>query len=265
MAKVSTETLRLDGSTRSELNFKYDINVDKEGVFSTTLPKDIVLLFQSENIDLRANRMKNLGYLSDSTMDGLKRQVKSIGLEYLSREMIIEKIVIHYIIQTQCSYAIGEDGNICPNPSKEWTGIPYYMESGAENFPNHKWHDGNVRIDACNPTAFGFQIYAAPFVKRVFKYKSGKEKTEFSRMCYGGEIAKKALEGGYFLRWLNDVPCIAPTKDLGIKEIDYSEIVAEFFVNLIKSICSTNERIKDFLEPDMILKIAESRTKLLGG
>lgn len=264
MAKVSTELLCLDGSEKAELKFKYDVNVDKEGLFSTTLPKDIVELFKDANIDLHQNRMKNLGYLSDKTLEGLKKKVKDISLEYLSRELISEKIVLQYIIQTQCSYALDKAGNICPNPSKEWTGMPYYMESGAESFPNNKWIEGNIKIYACNPTPFGLQIYIKPFVRRDYKYKSGKTKTEYSRMCYGGEIAEKSLEQGYYLRWLDSVTCINKTGDLPIKEMDYSEIVAEFFVNMIKSICKLNERIKDFLEPDMILKIAESRTKLLG-
>lgn len=263
MAKVSTELLCLDGSEKKELKFRYDVSVDKEGIFSTTLPKEIVELFQTANIDLHLNRMKNFGYLSDKTFEGLKNKVKDISLEYLSRELISEKIILQYVIQTQCSYGISKSGDVCPNPSKEWTDMPYYMEEGAENFPNNSWHEGNIKIDAFNPSPFGIQVYIRPFVRRDYKYKSNKTKTEYSRMCYGGDIAEKALEKGYYLRWLDSIPCIKKTKELSVKEIDYSEVVAEFFVNMIKSICNLNERIKDFLEPDVIQKIAESRTKLL--
>ena len=50
MAKVTVARLVLDGSEKNELDFKYDINVNTEGVFSTTLPKEIVELFATSGM-----------------------------------------------------------------------------------------------------------------------------------------------------------------------------------------------------------------------
>lgn len=263
MGKVSTETLSIDGSEKNELKFKYDINVDKEGLFSTTLPQDIVQLFKEANIDLQQNRLRNLGYICDVTLDGLRNKVRAIGLEYMSRELILEKIVLHYVIQTQCSYAKTKSGEICPNPSHKWTGMGY-GNYDKDYDPDNKWFSGNVDISATRNSPFGYQIYINPSVKRVYQYKSGKTKTEYSNLNQGGKIAQEAMEKGYYLKWLEAVPCISSPNGASVKEMDYSEDVAEFFVNMIKSICQLNEKIKDFLEPDMILKIAQSKVKLLG-
>ena len=46
-------------------------------------------------------------------------------------------------------------------------------------------------------------------------------------------------------------------------EIDYDEVVAEFFVNLIKSIFKMSEMVTDFIHPESIKQIAESGGNLL--
>jgi len=49
-----------------------------------------------------------------------------------------------------------------------------------------------------------------------------------------------------------------------IQEVKYTEHTAKFFVDLIKGICNINEKVKDFIDPESIVKIAESGQKLLG-
>lgn len=263
MAKVSTERIVLSGAEKNDFKFSYDINVDKEGLFSTTLPKDIVKLFQDANVSLSENRLGNPGYLCDKTLDGLKMRVKEISLEYLSREIIVEKVVLEYCIQTQCSYALDKEKNICPNPGKEWTAMGYNSYDSDYN-ENNKWVNGTVDIHATNRMAFGFQIYVKPQVKRVYKYKSGTTKTEYEILSRGGEIADHALQDGYYLRWLDQVACIDHAKGMRIQEMDYSEEAAEFFVNMIKAVCNINEKIKDFLSPEALSKVIANRIKLLG-
>lgn len=65
-----------------------------------------------------------------------------------------------------------KNGNIVPNPSKEWTG-------GDEN---GKWRDGTSRLDALNTQPFGFSVYAKPFLKRVIEYGNGETKVEYDRL-----------------------------------------------------------------------------------
>ncbi|MDD4970846.1 MAG: hypothetical protein PHT07_15570 [Paludibacter sp.] len=259
MAKVRTEQITIDHKEGGKLQFKYDIYVNKDGTFATTLPEDITKLFDDAGVDLSRNQIKKKGYFTAKACDNLCEQVKDVCLLYMSRKMISEKIVIQYVIQTQCSYAFDQEGNVAPNPDREWTGMDY------DNNPNNRWHQGTIDIDATHNLSFGFQIYAMPFVRRDYQYRSGKVKIEYARMYEDSEICYKALETGYFLRWLHAVPCISPPAGrlLGIKEIDYTENVAEFFVNMIKSICIMNEKIKDFLEPDSIKMIADKKMKFL--
>jgi hypothetical protein len=257
MSKLRTEQITIDQKEGGKLQFKYDIYVNKDGTFTTTLPIDIAKLFQDAGVDLSNNQLGNKGYFSDKTCDGLAQKVKEVCLTYMSREMISEKIVIKYVIQTQCSYAFDKEGNVAPNPGIEWTDMRYPEDT------RNKWHYGTVDIDATHNSPFGFQIYVEPFVRRDYQYRSGKVKIEYAKLHEDSEISKKAQENGYFLRWLDAVPCIEPPRYADIKELDYSENVAEFFVNMIKSICLMNERIKDFLEPDSIKMIAEQKMKFL--
>jgi len=262
MAKLKTQRISVDGVERGELQFKIDINVGKDGTFTTTLPKDIATLFDAAGVKMQRNNLGNLGYFAHSTCDGLEQKVKEAAAEYMSREMTSERIIIKYCIKTRCSYAMKKNGEICPNPSEEWTGMGYGI--GEDHDPFNFWRLGNVNINATNNSSFGFQIYAQPFVRRDYKYKSGKTKTEYTRMQYGGSVADEALKNGYYLRWLQSVPCISMPDGADEEELDYSENVCEFFVTMIKSICNLNEKIKDFLKPEAIQMIADKKMKLLG-
>lgn len=252
MAKVCTVKISKDGSVKNELTFSYDINVSTDGVFSTTLPKDIVELFKSAGLELRRNRMKTLGYYSDTELDGLKKQISEACEEFLSRELTGEKIVIRYVIQTTCSYCLDIDGIPVPNGGGEWTKTP----------GKYDWKNGTKQTNSSNHEPYGLLIYARPFVKRDYKYKSGTIKTE-----YDWQLSEFLTDDSdtYYLRWLKDVVGIDMPQWAEEKEIDYTENTARFFVEMIKGICMLNEKIKDFLEPDAIMKIANSENfKLLG-
>lgn len=55
--------------------------------------------------------------------------------------MRVEEVpIIKYQLETNCMFSYDKNGNIVPNPSKEWTG-------GDEN---GKWRDGTSRLDALN-------------------------------------------------------------------------------------------------------------------
>ncbi len=264
MAKLKTQTLVFDGAERNELTIKFDVNVNKDGTFSTTLPPDIVQLLAEANIDMQQNKLGNKGYFSAYSYDELIKKVRFTINEYMSREMTSEKIVIQYCIQTRCSYSFDKDGEVIPNPGSEWSGVEdSYNEVSGGNKRFANWMEGNFSINATSNSAFGFLVYAQPMVRRDYEYKSGKTKTEYQSMSRGGEIAETALENGYYLRWLNDVPCIDVPGGGKVKEMDYSESVCEFFVGMIKSIAIMNEKIKDFLEPDAIKNIADQKLKFL--
>ena len=82
MPKVTTETIHLDGAVKKELVFKYDISVGVDGVFATTLPKDVVEKLMDAGITLLHNRQKTRGYFYDNTIDGMKYGIYEMFREF---------------------------------------------------------------------------------------------------------------------------------------------------------------------------------------
>lgn len=103
--------MRLKSETVSVNGFKISFTVNVDKGFFTTLPH-IVKLIENAGINLNRNQLNNHGYFSDITYTGLYKQVKDIIIEYMSRELISEKIVIKYCINSLCTYAIDENKNI---------------------------------------------------------------------------------------------------------------------------------------------------------
>lgn len=93
-------------------------------------------------------------------------------------------------------------------------------------------------MDAINKSAFGFQVYAKPYLKRLSKYGNRKERIEYEEL---------EPEKGSYVDWLNSVTCISKASSHNpVKEVDCNECTAKLFVDMIKSICKINEQIKDF-------------------
>jgi hypothetical protein len=132
------------------------------------------------------------------------------------------------------------------------------MEYGL-GFAGNKWHEGNIHISATHPSPFGVLMYAKPFIKREYKYRSGKCKSYYHKEWEATGDMETQFENGYNLQWLNAVPCISKPERGNLQEIDYNENVAEFFVSMIKSICKLSAAITDFLNPEHIELLASKK------
>lgn len=121
-------------------------------------------------------------------------------------------------------FSYDKNGNIVPNPSKEWTG-------GDEN---GKWRDGTSRLDALNTQPFGFSVYAKPFLKRVIEYGNGETKVEYGRLN---------TEKGTYAHWLNCVTSISYNRYKQVMEVECNECTSKLFVDIIKSICKISEQV----------------------
>lgn len=141
-------------------------------------------------------------------------------------------------------FSYDKNGNIVPNPSKEWTG-------GDEN---GKWRDGTSRLDALNTQPFGFSVYAKPFLKRVIEYGNGETKVEYGRLN---------TEKGTYAHWLNCVTNISYNRYKQVMEVECNECTSKLFVDIIKSICKISEQVKSFINPEQIKAIAESNEPIL--
>ena len=252
MPKLTTERIVMDGAIKNEIDFKYSISVSKEGLFSTMLPKEISEMFANANVDMAKNRLYNKGYISGSTISEVNQAVKEICKEYLSRELISETIVLKYGIETRAAYCLGSDGEIYPN-GRFKAALIYDTEYKGSSYAN--WKNGTVSIHASSPNNYGMLVYVHPLTRLVYKYRSGKTKTEYANVNYDDDT-------DYVLHWLANLTVIAPG-GLPIKEIEYTPNIGMVFINMIKSICLLNERIKDFIEPDAIRIIANSEIKKL--
>lgn len=239
MAKVRTETINIynphsSGDKSEHINLKFNINVSATGVFYALLNYDDVTKLKTAGLEFDTDKKGNPGYFSSTDIDNLVYKIRLHCLEYFGREITEDSIVIKYSIETNCSYVIGKDGDICPNGSST------YMDS----FEGNSWKDGTLETSATSKFPFGLKIYAKPFRKIVSKYNNGTTKSEYTRI---------EQNDGYYLNWLNDLVHISMPPNGLSGEIKYTEDNAKFFVDMVKWVCNTNENIKSmFSSPDKL-------------
>lgn len=198
----------------------------------------------SYGIKLPTNRLGNEGYFNSIALSDLESQIREVLKRCLSYKIVEEVPVIKYQLETNCTFSYDKNGNIVPNPSKEWTG-------GDEN---GKWRDGTSRLDALNTQPFGFSVYAKPFLKRVIEYGNGETKVEYGRLN---------TEKGTYAHWLNCVTSISYNRHKQVMEVECNECTSKLFVDMIKSICNISEQVKSFVNPEQIKAIAESNEPIL--
>ncbi len=100
MAKVTD--LRINISENGEkIQFETPVNVTKEGIFTTTIPRNAVDEIEKYGVTLRTNRLGNPGYFEAKTLDELTMSVKKVCREALSRELVEDKIIITSLQQEQ--------------------------------------------------------------------------------------------------------------------------------------------------------------------
>lgn len=213
-------------------------------VRTTTLSKEDVDKIHSYGIKLPTNRLGNEGYFNSIALSDLESQIREVLKRCLSYKIVEEVPVIKYQLETNCTFSYDKNGNIVPNPSKEWTG-------GDEN---GEWRDGTSRLDALNAQPFGFSVYAKPFLKRVIEYGNGETKVEYSRLN---------TEKGTYAHWLNCVTSISYNRYKQVMEVECNECTSKLFVDMIKSICNISEQVKSFINPEQIKAIAGSNEPIL--
>lgn len=251
MARLKTEKITYRNDNKDSISCKTEIHVDVDGFFTTTLPPETVKLLEDSKVDLGTNRMGRKGYLSNKNLDALIENVKQLFKEALSRTLLSETIVIQYSIETFCAYLVDpETKDIIPNG--------YWLKSRSDG--GCYWTNGTKGPKAMETNNYGLQVYAKPFTKKVYIYGSGKTKTEYEQIY--PQTPDYDYKDRPNLAWLS---CVVKNEPSGaIKEIEYNEAIAKFFVDCIKSIMMINEQIKDRLDPDTIKLIAENGLKLIG-
>lgn len=164
--------------------------------------------------------------------------------------MISEEIVLRYNLRTCASFGFTLDGQIIPDLGWDHDG-----EIDRDRY----WQSGTVDTHSRNPQPTGVQFYVKPIYKRIYKYRSGKEITEYERIEI--EPDKDNPQTNYYLAWLSHIRSTHPAGSL--EEIPYTEQRAKFFVELYKSFCTMASFIAKFEKPEEMVKLADSGQKLL--
>lgn len=230
-------------------DFEVQVRVTVEGVFTCTMPRKIAPLFEKAGLELSINRAGNTGYFISDTLEGLKKKIKAKIEELCSEEEESRKRIIRYTINTKCTYSKTPDGDFAPNCA---------FAEGAED-----WSNGTADLDSRRRKPFGFEIYAKPYEKVIYRFKAtGKKRVDYESLHvhkFHGDM-KDPID------WLvNLCGQEEPEEDPGVEmyEIDYTEEAAWFFVKLYKAIFTLNEQIKPFIKPKEIQKLI-ARGNLLG-
>lgn len=257
MAKLCTETISFEaerGSPEGAIRFKFEIYVTQSGEFTTTLPKEVVDKMEEAQIYLSTNRNGTKGFLSSDTKDGLIKKVSGLAKEYVSRELISEKLVIQYSIETQMSYQLSSDGRVCPNGN---------IGGGTG------WRGGTSECNGTYPSPFGLRVYVGVFTKSEWRYKSGVIKLSYEGH-WGGNSIKQTREEAPNLHWIANLTAISSSNrgfgahSMKISEMDYTEQNAGFFVDLVSALCLLNEKILPIIkEKETLVNFINSNKKLL--
>lgn len=254
--------LHIQGNER--IQFHTPVNVTKEGLFTTTLPSEAYNAIGAYGMSLRNNRFGKPGYFEDKTLDGLQKQIDDLVREALSRTLVEDKTVIKYCVKTRAAYVVDDDGEIIPN------GYWRKNRTPGEQFESN-WREGND-----NPCASlsGFtpslSVYARPFQKKRYVYKSGKEYTEYT------PYEPSKWSRGSSVDWLASQDNIVPNDSFGhfdsekdrkrvlqnLPEIDATEENAAFFVKMVTFIDKANELFGQLNDPQYVLALLAANKPL---
>lgn len=239
MIKEVTAISNDDRDTR--IKVKINVTVNSDGLFTTTLSKEDAELIKSYGVELKPNRTGRAGFFKSDTMADLINQVHNVLKLCVEYKVVSITPVIRYNFKTACSYIM--NGNE-PVPNG------YYVE----NYSYHEWKEGTIDNRGFDSTGcYGVNIYAKPYMKRVVEYGNGKQKIFYDH---------KEFEKDTYMGILGSFGGMNEFLQNHLYEMEGTENNAKFFVDMIKSICIFNERLKGLLENDMLENLINSQARL---
>ena len=239
------------------ISFKTPVSVTKEGIFTTTLPKDVIATLSEYGAEFAHNRAGNPGYFCSKELSKLESEIEAFVRDCVSREVIEEKLVIKYQIKTRCSYIIDEDGEVVPNGG-------WVKDRSAFDENRVKWSNGTeyYGMDYYTPS---LSVFAKIYKKTTYQYKSGK-----TLMKYEQYKTENTVRGGN-VDWLCGQIRVCPEggfRPFGmtdnvlnrLPEVDATEENAEVFVQMIKFIDKANELFSKLAKPENLLAFVKQNT-----
>lgn len=240
MAKLTTRFYKSEN-----LSFQYDVNIDKEGNFATTIPGEVVEKLKEVGIELKTNRLRNEGYFYSDTLDGLEKVVKAECDNYSKKELVEKRIILRYSLDTSCSYCRTKDGTLVPNGS--------YARKLDGDYTNTF---GTDETNERHSKPFGFSCYVKPFIVTVWKFPDGRIQNVYEHLR--DEDSQDEI-----IRWLVGLASMSIAFDTKYKEIDYTPELGLFFKNIILYIFRMNERFIQVFGKEMDITKALSTNFLM--
>ena len=209
------------------LSFNYDVNIDKQGNFSTTIPKEVSEKLMSINVKLHQNRRHNYGFFSARSLDDLEKKVIETADKYSKKELIDEKIVIKYAVDTVCSYCRSVGGNLYPNG--RW-------EEDVEGYENgYHWINGTKDDHSIGP--FGFEVAFNIKKVKTWVFPNGEKSKEYLR------LEDSETKDDELLHWLTSLCGLGLSWSSTVKEIEYTKEIGLLFKGMVLYIFNINENI----------------------
>ena len=242
MGKVTdlTITAFVDDIKRERVSFTTPVSVRKDGVFTTTLPKEAVTILESYGVKLDINRLGNPGYFENETLAGLEKELNKVLKDALTRELVEDKLVIKYHVDSWCLFAKDLDGEIIPNG--------YW--SKEKQTKELQWIKGSS-VWSTEGFVPGIKLYCKVYHKKIYQFKSGK-----TYCTYEYYFPKQGRGTG--ADWINSQVQIGYSgrNIYNLKEVDANDNTLSLFVKALKFINKTCELFSNFTDTDKILALS---------
>ena len=232
------------------LTFKYDVSIDKQGRFTTTIPKEITEKLMSIGIKLNSGRRQTYGFFSAESLNELEKRVTETADKYSKKKLVDEKIVIKYAVDIRCSYCRGVSGKIYPNG--RW-------EEDAEGHENsYHWINGTKKKYSMDVGPYGLEVAFEIMKVKTWEFPNGEQTKEYVR------LEESDTKDDEVLYWLTSLCGLSFSHDSTVKEIEYTKDIGILFKNMILFIFNINEKIHSIFGEEFDLSKIEP-LKLMGG
>lgn len=253
MAKILKQSCSHLSPNNDSLKFDYDVSVTTDGFFTTTIPETAVEKLKQFDVTLRKNRMGREGFFESDTLAGLTKIINDFVAEAMSVELVSSERIIRYDFWCAGDFVL--DGDDRPVPNGRFTDA----EQSDLYFRQLKHFTGTEFICSNGPVPIGVQLYAVPFLKETYRYKSGKEYSKYKPQYQGFEQVKKE-DPEYNWKFLSALCCQARPKHSTYQnnktqfsgEILYTEEKAGVFVKIIQGLMALSYQLSVIANPDMI-------------
>lgn len=248
MAKVTTLIIR-SRSIDGQVFVQVPVSVNSKGIFTGTISKTESLKLTKYDPQIPEDGRESS--FSAASLAELEIKLDKYLNDIVSCELIEEKEVIRYQIETACAYCEGDKEDnfeIYPNGAY----IPDRLQEKDTNWCN-RWKGGTEDIYAQHPSPYYTKIYCKVYRKKRYAYRSGREITQYEYAPSKGV----AYNENDYVEWLKNVCSISPINNSDIKEVDATQENAAIFVQLIKFICKANRIITELSNVEGLLAYSE--------